>query len=1418
MNAFHPFSTPLTGAPDPRIEVIGIVASLGGIEAIRKILIGLPADFPASIVVFQHLGRGHHTFVELLRHEIMLQVQWASDGEVLKPATVYVTPPGSVPKVFPDGTLALIAVEDLPPSEQSRKGWPGPDAFLTSLAVSYGSTALALVLSGMGSSGAIGVQRVKRHGGIVLAQDKESSMRWSMPQAAIETGCVDLVLPLQKIAPLLLTVVSSKSGLPQNQQERQAGETLFAGGGATGALLHTIDWSRTPPGRILSWDPALRVTVRNLLSSPQPLALFWGKELLQIYNDAYGLLLCDAHPRLLGQGISDSWQEGADLLLPLIEQVRSTSRAVERADQRFPIYQHGIPLEEYATISVSPIRDELGSIGGFLLSVQRTTDQHVSERRLHTLSELGGVKARVSSVQLAYEAAAHVLANNRIDFPFVLLYRFDETRQQALLSGITGLKAGGPASPEALTLDSQNAIPWPLDWLARTDKTVRIDQLSQRLPGFSFPEQAQTAFLLPLSILPDAPPIGCAVLGVHPRALLDPTYYTFLDRVARQIAQNVQTALQLEEARQRAEALTELHRVKAEFFSNISHEFRTPLTLLLGPLEELLSGTYETLSTSQRAAVELAHRNGVRLLKQVNTLLDFSRLEAGRMRTHLEPVDLAALTADLASGFRPAIERAGLRLIVDCPPLPEPVLVDSEMWEKIVLNLLSNALKFTLAGEIAVRLSLRTYHVELTISDTGIGIDKIHLPHLFERFYRVPGSSGRTSEGSGIGLALVDELVRQHYGAIRVESQPHEGSLFKVWLPRKPSFIQEEAVSAFSTRTGVVPFTEEASQWIQDELDQLSGELLPSVEPLSAPRPDARVLVADDNADMRGYLCRLLSRYWKVETVADGEQALAALDHLMPDLVLADVMMPKIDGFDLLRRLRERPGGATLPIILVTARAGEEAAIEGLLAGADDYITKPFSARELVARVGAQLELARLRRESRAALERSEAFLRTAVEASGVGVWELDVQTGRYALSERVYDLLGIETDCEDVNTAMTVHVHPEDRERLEQAQIQALNPHGDGHYYVEYRVLQQNERMRWLEARGRTSFQECDGGRQPVVLRGAILDVSEQKRLLEVVRQAPDFIGVCSSDLTFDFLNEAGKRILGLEGADVSGVRLLESFPPEEQGIIREVALPEAMREGLWIGEAHLCHHYLLSVVPVDCRMYANYAEDGRFVGLAIIATDISERKRAEAAQIHFRALFESAPGLYLVLEPEEFRIVAVSDAYLRATMTQREAIMGKTLFEVFPDDPVEPWADGERNLRASLERTRGEKRADVMAVQRYPIRRPETEGGAFEERWWSPINSPVQGPEGDVTYIIHRVEDVTPFIRQMQQQGQEADGLYQLESRAQHMEAEIVLRAQELQRVNEQLRKSEERYRSLLHTLSFQRTQEARKPDTTD
>jgi signal transduction histidine kinase len=430
-----------------------------------------------------------------------------------------------------------------------------------------------------------------------------------------------------------------------------------------------------------------------------------------------------------------------------------------------------------------------------------------------------------------------------------------------------------------------------------------------------------------------------------------------------------------EQLREANAKLGELDTAKTAFFSNVSHEFRTPLTLMLGPLEDALAqASSDALAPAQRARLQLVHDNALRLLKLVNALLDFSRLEAGRRQAKFAPLELGGFTAELAAMFQSAATRSGIRLSIDCPVLPEPVWVDRDAWEKIVPNLISNAFKFTLAGDIAVRLRSEPERVVLEVADTGIGIPESEQARVFERFHRVEGTQGRTFEGTGIGLSLVRELVALHGGRVTLTSQVGRGSTFRVELPKGFAHLPQDAVSHepvhASIGRDVAAHAIEARRWSEPPA-AVGAAPTPSKAPSMPAKSGGRVLVVDDNADLRAYMAGLLEPLYEVSTAPDGQAALEAVRASPPDIVVSDVMMPRLDGFGLVQALRADPRTKSLPVILLSARAGEDAAIAGLAAGSDDYLVKPFSARELIARVRTHVELSRLRSAFIAELERT---------------------------------------------------------------------------------------------------------------------------------------------------------------------------------------------------------------------------------------------------------------------------------------------------------------------------------------------------------------------------------------------------------------------------------------------------------------
>jgi len=783
----------------------------------------------------------------------------------------------------------------------------------------------------------------------------------------------------------LLKLVRQHTGRPPIPSRVRAPSAPVAPGeaGDAGRLARSFDWSRTPLGPFDAWPQSLRTAADICLGSRTALWLAWGPELTFIYNDAYRPILRNRHPWALGRPMQEVWPEIWSVIGPMIRGVMERGEASWQDDQMLILERAGIPEETYFTYSCSPVRDEAGAVGGVFTTVLESTARVLVLRRMQCLRELVAL-APAESIDRACAEALEVLGRSAADIPFAGLYLMDSARRDARLAAHTGFEAPDAVAPPHLTLGS-GADAWGLAEVAAAGVPRLVDLSTQpgTYPGGPWPEPSRAALVVPIVQVAAESLLGFLVAGISPRLEFDDDYRAFLEAVADHLEAVLARARLIEEKRQRIDRLAALDRAKTAFFATVGHELHTPLTLLLAPLADYLQEGALADRETQDARVCLAHRSAVRLLKLVNTLLEYTRVQAGRVEAKYRPVELGRFTAEITSFFWSACRQAGLELVVACPPLPLPVYVDKDMWEKIVLNLVSNALKFTFVGRIEVALTPRDDGVELTVRDTGVGIPPEETSRVFEQFHRVRGSRSRTHEGMGIGLALVSELVRLHAGTIAVESEVGVGSTFTVKVPYGTAHLPPEHVHSDA---GALPSVEASTPYVQEALAWLPDETAPQQDvrsPADAAR--AHIVVIDDNRDMRRYIADLLSGRWRVTVYADGEQALAGIAADVPDLVVSDVMMPGLDGFGLLARLRADAQTASVPVILVSAQTDEEARVQGLAAGAEDYLVKPFSGRELVARVGAHLSLLERRRAAERVIHAENAKAQDAARFQSIG-------------------------------------------------------------------------------------------------------------------------------------------------------------------------------------------------------------------------------------------------------------------------------------------------------------------------------------------------------------------------------------------------------------------------------------------------
>jgi response regulator RpfG family c-di-GMP phosphodiesterase/signal transduction histidine kinase len=455
-------------------------------------------------------------------------------------------------------------------------------------------------------------------------------------------------------------------------------------------------------------------------------------------------------------------------------------------------------------------------------------------------------------------------------------------------------------------------------------------------------------------------------------------------RELRSRLQLEETTAQLKESNIKLKSLDEL---KTQFFANVNHELRTPLTLMLAPMKAALEGRMGRLTPALKDTVETMQRNGYKLLKLINNLLDLNKLEEGKMRLKLRAVNLAELIPPLLSSAKPMADQRQIRLYFQHPPHPVELTLDPDQFERVVFNLLSNALKFTTkGGKITIYLEDKDQSVTMTVEDTGIGIPANMLETIFDRFSQVDGSKSRAQEGTGIGLALAREIVLVHKGTIHAESELGKGSRFIVELRKGEDHFDEDVLDRRSEDLPIGlrrRLTDTEEPRVQDIITDSHRLQLVDLEKVDlgsgrvdeAKVHDALILCIDDNPEVLKLMKMLLADEFDLELETSAEQGLKFLRDKNPDLVLCDVMMPGMDGHAFARAVKGDESLKHIPIILVTARTGAEMLNEGLQAGADDYISKPFDSTELKARIRSQLRMRQM--ESELALVNRNLKMRT---------------------------------------------------------------------------------------------------------------------------------------------------------------------------------------------------------------------------------------------------------------------------------------------------------------------------------------------------------------------------------------------------------------------------------------------------------
>jgi len=1009
--------------------------------------------------------------------------------------------------------------------------------------------------------------------------------------------------------------------------------SFLEGGGKLGELIRAYNWEKTPLGTPENWPQSLKTCVRIMLTSRQPIWIGWGKDLIKLYNDPYKDIVGGMHPWALGQPASAVWKNIWEDIEPMLRTVMEKDQGTYVESQLLIMDRNGYLEETYYTFSYTPIPGDNGGTAGMICANTDDTIRIIGERQLRTLRDLGKSLAKMQTVTAVYQNALRILEDNQKDFPFAVLYKADDDGRTARAIAYAGIDKDQAVLPSHVDLLK------PIDGTSNLCKafTKREIVLSENkgrrknLPKGAWEIEPSHFVHIPIVTSGSTFPNAILTAALNPYRIYDETYRQFTTLVADQIALEVNNVMAYETERKRAEALTEIDKAKTVFFSNISHEFRTPLTLMVGPLEDLLNRRHSNLTVEEKNKIETTHRNSMRLLRLVNNLLDFSRIEAGRAKAQFQLTDISAFTKDLAGSFRSAIENGGLSFEVNCEHIVQPIYVDRSMWEKIVLNLLSNAFKYTLNGSITVSLSIKNNHAELSIRDTGVGIPQEELPKLFQRFHRVQNVTGRTYEGTGIGLSLVNEFVKMHGGNISVSSRVNAGSEFVVSIPtgRKHLPVDQIHESGIDSEVRLADaFLDEADSLIEIPVNK-SPDRNENIHDTSY------ILVVDDNPDMRDYLKNILGRKFTIATATNGIDALQKMEDKVPQLVISDVMMPGMDGIQLLKEIKENKKYERIPVILLTARAGEESRIEGYQIGADDYLVKPFSTKELLARITTQLA-------TRSRIEENERRLEHFIKQAPVGI--VVYKSADFIVevaNDRVLEMWG--KTFEDVKDKSLAEIFPEidSQESVRALYRDSIEKFLKGETFVvnEAEFTFQRNGQTYKGWYNLTYEPLLDANGRPASIIAVVNEVTDQvlarkqieeseERFRTLATEFPLFVWLTDEKLQTTFLNKAGLDYFNLpQQTNLAQLSWKKFIHPEDLERVIAIMNDAAQHQRSYTltmrlkGKTGNYRWFIDNGMP----QYAN----GKFTGFIGTSMDIHEQKTADEkirqSEERFRFLFDS-------------------------------------------------------------------------------------------------------------------------------------------------------------------------------------------------